>query len=82
MTQRLREKVPTVLIVGKSNVGKSTLFNKLIGKRKSIVADEDGTTRDAVIDRVIWYDKVFGLRLDIHVNLNSQKRWILKKVRR
>ncbi|MEN3042327.1 MAG: ribosome biogenesis GTPase Der, partial [Fervidobacterium sp.] len=41
--------------------GKSTLFNKLIGKRKSIVADEDGTTRDAVIDRVIWYDKVFQL---------------------
>ncbi|MCX7653116.1 MAG: ribosome biogenesis GTPase Der [Fervidobacterium sp.] len=61
MTQKFREKVPTVLIVGKSNVGKSTLFNKLIGKRKSIVANEDGTTRDAVIDRVIWYDKVFQL---------------------
>ncbi|MGC8901763.1 MAG: ribosome biogenesis GTPase Der [Fervidobacterium sp.] len=54
-----KNKVPTVLIVGKSNVGKSTLFNKLIGKRKSIVADENGTTRDAVIDRVIWFDKSF-----------------------
>ncbi len=52
---------PTVLIVGKSNVGKSTLFNKLIGKRKSIVADEEGTTRDAVVDRVIYFDKSFLL---------------------
>jgi GTP-binding protein len=54
-------KLPTVLIVGKSNVGKSTLFNKLIGKRKSIVADEQGTTRDAVIDRVVYSDKMFQL---------------------
>ncbi|MEN6590260.1 MAG: ribosome biogenesis GTPase Der [Fervidobacterium sp.] len=51
--------MPTVLLVGKSNVGKSTLFNKLIGRRKAIVADESGTTRDAVVDRVVWYDKQF-----------------------
>lgn len=50
-----------VILIGKSNVGKSTLFNKLIGKRKSIVADESGTTRDAVIDRVFWFDKSFEL---------------------
>lgn len=56
-----KNKVPTVLIVGRSNVGKSTLFNKLIGKRKSIVADESGTTRDAVVDRAVWYDKQFLL---------------------
>jgi len=54
-----KNKIPTVLLVGKSNVGKSTLFNKLIGKRKAIVADESGTTRDAVVDRVVWYDKQF-----------------------
>ncbi|KAF2962440.1 ribosome biogenesis GTPase Der [Fervidobacterium sp. 2310opik-2] len=53
--------MPTVILVGKSNVGKSTLFNKLVGKRKSIVADENGTTRDAVVDRVVWYDKTFQL---------------------
>lgn len=52
---------PTVLLVGKSNVGKSTLFNKLIGRRKSIVADEPGTTRDAVVDRVSWFGKEFTL---------------------
>ncbi|WP_071608623.1 ribosome biogenesis GTPase Der [Fervidobacterium thailandense] len=56
-----KNRIPTVLIVGRSNVGKSTLFNKLIGKRKSIVADESGTTRDAVVDRVVWYDKEFLL---------------------
>lgn len=56
-----KNKIPTVLLVGKSNVGKSTLFNKLVGKRKSIVADESGTTRDAVVDRVVWYDKTFQL---------------------
>ena len=54
-----KNKIPTVLLVGKSNVGKSTLFNKLIGRRKAIVADESGTTRDAVVDRVVWYDKQF-----------------------
>lgn len=56
-----KNKIPTVILVGKSNVGKSTLFNKLVGKRKSIVADENGTTRDAVVDRVVWYDKTFQL---------------------
>lgn len=53
--------MPTVLIVGKSNVGKSTLFNRLIGKKKSIVDDLEGVTRDAVSDRVIYYDKEFEL---------------------
>uniref|UniRef100_A0A7C5U3C2 GTPase Der n=1 Tax=Fervidobacterium nodosum TaxID=2424 RepID=A0A7C5U3C2_9BACT len=61
MNQKNKNRTPTVLLVGKSNVGKSTLFNKLIGKRKSIVADENGTTRDAVVDRVVWYDKSFQL---------------------
>ncbi len=50
-----------VLVVGKSNVGKSTLFNKLIGKRKSIVADEERVTRDVVVDHVHFNDKSFEL---------------------
>ncbi|ONN26538.1 GTP-binding protein Der [Thermosipho affectus] len=51
----------TVLIVGKSNVGKSTLFNKLIGRKKSIVDNKEGVTRDAVSDRVSYFGKYFRL---------------------
>lgn len=45
---------PKVLIVGKSNVGKSTLFNRIIGERKSIVHDLPGVTRDFVYGETEW----------------------------
>ena len=43
-----------VSIVGRPNVGKSTLFNKLLGKRKSIVDKQEGATRDRVYGEMIW----------------------------
>ena len=52
---------PIVAIIGRQNVGKSTLLNRLAGKRISIVQDLPGTTRDRVFADVSWNDKTFTL---------------------
>lgn len=52
---------PTVAIVGKPNVGKSTFFNYLIGERKSIVEDTPGVTRDRVYGETNWKGRKFTL---------------------
>ncbi|MCD7800143.1 MAG: ribosome biogenesis GTPase Der [Ruminococcus sp.] len=53
--------LPIVAVVGRPNVGKSTLFNKLIGQRLSIVEDTPGVTRDRIYSKCEWLDHEFML---------------------
>ncbi|WP_255612362.1 MULTISPECIES: ribosome biogenesis GTPase Der [unclassified Clostridioides] len=52
---------PVVAVVGRPNVGKSTIFNKFAGKRISIVENTPGVTRDRIFAEVEWLDKYFTL---------------------
>jgi len=66
----MKQPLPTVAIVGQTNVGKSSIFNRLVGEQRAIVAREAGTTRDNVVDRVthgehsFWLVDTAGLKLN------------------
>ena len=57
----MASKLPTVAIIGQANVGKSSLFNRMVRAQQAIVAREAGTTRDNVIGRVEYDDHNFWL---------------------
>ena len=53
--------VPVVAVVGRPNVGKSTLVNRILGSRQAVVEDTPGVTRDRVAYDAIWNGRAFTL---------------------
>lgn len=72
---------PIIAIVGRPNVGKSTLFNKIVGQRISIVEDTPGVTRDRIYAEGEWLDKKF-LLVDTGGIEIANDNSILKHIRR
>ena len=75
-------KKPLVAVVGRPNVGKSTFFNKIAGKRISIIKDEPGVTRDRIYADCVWLDNAFTLidtgGIDLKNNSEVQKNIMLQ----
>lgn len=61
MKVKISDRLPVVVIIGRPNVGKSTLFNRLVGKREAIVDSVSGVTRDCNYGEVEWAGKIFNL---------------------
>jgi GTP-binding protein len=82
-------KMPKVVIVGRTNVGKSTIFNKLIEEQKSLVSEVPGTTRDIFEADCIWRGRVFslldtggldrGTNSDLDILIGKQSRKAIKE---
>lgn len=79
--QNKKEEVPVVAIVGRPNVGKSLLFNRLAGKAVSLVDAEAGVTRDRVYTEVEWDGKNFSL-VDTGGLYPGEKGGILARIER
>ena len=75
-------KKPLVAVVGRPNVGKSTFFNKIAGRRISIIKDEPGVTRDRIYADCVWLDNAFTLidtgGIDLKNNSEVQKNIMLQ----
>ena len=80
------ETIPRVAIVGKPNVGKSSIINKLLGENRVIVSDVAGTTRDAIDTKVKWQDREYvfidtaGLRRKSKVNQDLERYMVIRTV--
>jgi len=71
---------PVVAIIGRPNVGKSTLFNRITGKRQAVTADLAGTTRDRLYSRCDWNDKEFILVDTAGIEVGDTKNSVYAKL--
>lgn len=85
-TEEEEDERPRVAIIGKPNVGKSSIINKLLGENRVIVSDVAGTTRDAVDTSITWDDKEYvfidtaGLRRKNKIKEEIERYSILRTV--
>jgi GTP-binding protein len=77
----LKSRLPKVVIVGRTNVGKSTLFNRLSVNTKSITLDQEGVTRDFLRDIVSWQHRTFELIDTGGISVQRSKDPITEQVR-
>lgn len=84
--EEVEDERPRIAIVGKPNVGKSSLINKLLGEKRLIVSDIAGTTRDAVDTEVLYNDKEYvfidtaGLRRKSKIKEEIERYSIIRTV--
>ena len=80
------DEIPHIAIVGKPNVGKSSLVNKLLGDNRVIVSDIAGTTRDAIDTKITWQDRDYifidtaGLRRKSKVKEELERYSVIRTV--
>jgi GTPase len=73
--------MPIVALVGRPNVGKSTLFNRLIGEHRAVVHDQPGTTRDRLYGTVEWRSRTFTVVDTGGIGLETGEGDLLQDVR-
>lgn len=84
--EELEDDRPKIAVVGKPNVGKSSIINKLLGENRVIVSDIAGTTRDAIDTEILWNDREYvfidtaGLRRKSKIKEELERYSIIRTV--